>query len=1380
MEEQVHAPEFLDMAAFYLALTSVDQVLISLEADPAGEFAGIDLQRLQRHREEGAPLLRRVASSVDAGINSLLRDAAEKAKLRVKTKIDSAIRGSSLGGYAARTEFLEFFLPRLKSHQNVLRDVFGDSSTTAIRVVQAAETSTPVPRLFKLAGTRMAAGGRWAMLKKWTQEATAICGNPVTEIEEVSVDVAATDSILDEVNRNNRKLDGLDPTDPAAAEVTQANSQLLEQITTVAEKSKDPTSVKAHAAARVAKGDADNKGSYTTEISAHLKMTPEQEDSLLVRGKAIIAAGAGSGKTRVLAGKVIHHLQDLGLSMSNVMAVSFTIKSSVELKERIVKYAAETGFNIPNPDTDYSAYAGIGTTHSIGRSVLKKGGGGWKTSPTDAIKGSEIPKLLKVAILQVKMRAAGGNEMEPPPSALSFFPNLPSNSKLPTPAKTKAKPPGSPAVPTVPADAGTPEETSAMESLSPIQNPVEEKSPLDFYLSDEGRFKTVATAAIDTIQDFLSAFPKVNVFPPSVKGWTRAEISGPGLVRFGDLLADAKIDGIRLSFKEADNWGGDRFVAFGKREFNRDNVIKQVKELLGVPQAEKALAALQTFLNMKPEDLSPNEREIFEGIVTNPLIAAGLTARNVLVKTGTVKTAAIATYEDLARAAAEWEAEKAAKAQKAAADEPGEELAQEGFPPELSSDKGIETASQRKMRNLDFQDSPFYYYIHNPANQWFNIGASDDDFKVEDKNGDKKDIPIGEFARYVGLNKNSLKSAGSIYAEKRKQKDVGFGEDEEVGEDFDAESEADAKGVFAAVYGAYEWLKGNIPQMKGRLDFDDLLIQSSRELIENPALLSKFQKQYKCILVDEAQDLNAAQHLMFGLISGYIDPSTLQPRADGKISADTFALIGDDKQAIYEFRAADPMKFIEKSDLVPGGEGFTTKLLDTNFRSGNVIVEAANKLIAYNSKQIPMVCKTDPARGEGSISRLETKDSDDSAELMTEQIMAEFEEAKQDGNAEKFYSRYGLAVRTNKEVYSFAMKMIEKGIPFRSKKNFLAGPAIGPVIGIFSVLRKDNIDARNAGVIAGIQAPDFGINGNTVRDRLEEKGVRDYYDFLVNKGGARKVYSYAKMSDKLQQYADYLEEVVKLGETGSAKDVIDLILNQKGPEGDTFVDSLSASLMDDAEAMEEIRAKAEDSTDGKVTPELLAEYALAPIAPLMKAADRFPTAIEFVNYIKSLVQSNEKNAEGENARDAVQIDTVHGWKGLEVANLYVPMASGVFPHARSMSDPKLMESERRLAYVALTRGRNRVTILEPKISPNGKAAAPSPFVFEACIPLVGPSSTEPATGEDMNLKTASVHSFLIPPRSEPNLGLPTEDKTATDDKTAVLEREWAALAEKAN
>jgi superfamily I DNA/RNA helicase len=1325
MSDQVLAPDFLDMAAYYLAVASVDQILAVLGDDPL-MLPGVDLERLKKHRGDGDAALRRVASSVDAGIDSLLRDAAEKAKLRVKTRIDMSLRGAAYPAYNLRADFLEFLLPRMKSHSNVLRDVFNEDASQAVRICQAAGVTDPLPRLFKLAGIRMASG-KLSLLKRWTQEATAICGNPVSEIEEVAVDVVSADMILDRVAKNTRRLDSLDPTDPAAAEATEENADLLEKVSRVAERSKDPASVKAHAASKLAQ--IGEKGNHTTKISAHLGMTPEQEDAMLVRGKCVIAAGAGSGKTRVLAGKVIHHVQDLGLSMSNVMAMSFTKDSAEELKERIARYAGEIGFPIP----DLDKMPGIGTTHSVGFTILresKRGGG-------DVLKDGDISNLMRVAIAQVKMQAGAGQPPLPPKEAMSFFPNAaPSAKQIEEPERA-------------PEDRQNP----AIETQSPVQNPVEAKSPLDFFLQEEGRFKTLVGAAIDTLNDFLSSIPKVKVTQAGSGYWI--EVFGPGLDNFWDILSNLRIDGSKLNFADADpKWRQPRrFKGWNTRGTTVEKATAELRAAVGADKAENALKALQSMFTQDPSTLAPNEKQVLEGIITHPLIAAGLTRRNVLVKTA----------------------------------------AENGV-----SESGVKKALARKQKVLDFADSPYKYWIHNPAGQWFNIGASDDDFTVEDQDGERKDIPIGEFTKFTSFNKNSLKAPGSIFMDSQKAPETAVGEDDE-GNDLGAAESQERQKIFSAVYGAYEWLKGNIPQIKGALDFDDMLIQPTRELIESPALLNKYQKQYKCILVDEAQDLNAAQHLFIGLVAGYLDPQTLKPRASGKMSADTFAFIGDDKQAIYEFRAADPDRFIEKSNLVPGGEGFTTKLLDTNFRSGNAIVDAANKLIAHNAKQIPMTCKSNPKEGEGSIQRLSVRDLDAAASSLTDGILADLEEVRQAGKTGKFYSNYGLAVRTNKELFAFAMKMIEEGIPFRAKKNFLGGPAIGPIIGLFTTLRTDSVQARNKGVLDGVKAPDFGINGPKLGGKLDELKVTDYYDFLVNKKGAKKVYFRSEMVDKLQAYADYLEEVTKVG-SGSATDLINFIINFKGPDGDTLVDSLSASLMDDAEAMSEVQMIA-DEGDGKITPEMLASYAMAPINPLLKAAKKFPLAIQFTDYITTLVEANKRNVPKKFEKgktepkpserpDAVQLGTVHGWKGLEVENLFIPMWDGGFPHKRSMEDPKMMESERRLAYVALTRGRQKVTILEPQIV-NDKDVSPSVFMSESCIPLVGTveeegmaeageggveeggvEEGERAASFANYLRTASVSDFLIPLSKIAQFEHMAQEEPPPEE----LEAQWGRLA----
>ena len=96
----------------------------------------------------------------------------------------------------------------------------------------------------------------------------------------------------------------------------------------------------------------------------------------MARGKLVIAAGAGSGKTRVLAAKVIHHMQELGHPASSVMAVSFSIKSAGELRERVKLFGGQAGLDMSGLEGERVSddYRGFGTTHSVARMVLNASG----------------------------------------------------------------------------------------------------------------------------------------------------------------------------------------------------------------------------------------------------------------------------------------------------------------------------------------------------------------------------------------------------------------------------------------------------------------------------------------------------------------------------------------------------------------------------------------------------------------------------------------------------------------------------------------------------------------------------------------------------------------------------------------------------------------------------------------------------------------------------------------------------------------------------------------------------------------------------------------------------------------------------------------------
>lgn len=651
-----------------------------------------------------------------------------------------------------------------------------------------------------------------------------------------------------------------------------------------------------------------------------------------------------------------------------------------------------------------------------------------------------------------------------------------------------------------------------------------------------------------------------------------------------------------------------------------------------------------------------------------------------------------------------------------------------------------------------------YLYAKQPARQWFNLGL-----KLEGQEG-KAAPTVGQFKNAISI----LKGRGISPSE------AWYGEGL-----YGPES------VEAAVYAAYEWLKGSTgePDFQNHGDMDDILIDTVRAIVSSPQIRATLQARYKVILVDEAQDLNSVQHKLFGLIAGYIDPETLEPRADKKMSCDTFALIGDDKQAIYEFRGADPEEFIDKSDMTPGGDDFETKMLDTNFRSGRTIVDAANKLIAHNTKQIPMVCKANVERkGEGLIVSRNVEDTDEAAASVAEEIADHIRTAPE---GQGKYAEYGIAVRSNAEAYAYGLEMLIRGIPFKSNANFFNDRNTKALIGWLTIAEY-GLDGPpekiNPALLAAVAAPSSYL-GPTFKAALESKATGNWAKWLAD-GGYRRIYSRQDMTETVEAFVANVKRAATF--SGSPSDVINQVLTLTGKDGLDIRRAMIKAVEDDDEVMTSLAA---ESDDGTISQEMIEDHALAPIAPLIGLMRNQEDLGEAMAYVRKLQTVNDKLASKDTAdevdRDAVTISTMHGWKGLEVPNLYLPMVGGKFPRcpvSRNLEgqiemDPTAPEgpalwSERRLAYVAITRAENRCVVLN---IPHPKFGVRSQFIDEACIVSESSVTPEDEAGAT-KLGAASKWSadVLRALAAEAPPGFFDLDVTWENDPS--IEEEWDALA----
>jgi superfamily I DNA/RNA helicase len=657
-----------------------------------------------------------------------------------------------------------------------------------------------------------------------------------------------------------------------------------------------------------------------------------------------------------------------------------------------------------------------------------------------------------------------------------------------------------------------------------------------------------------------------------------------------------------------------------------------------------------------------------------------------------------------------------------------------------------EPTTKRKQHKMDQ-----YVYYKTPARQWFNLGRkltrggvgnnpepqeegypSDAELAAEwadsniwkkaaeeESESEKKNeigIPLGEFKNAISIFKGKGLSPSEAWAGKGPHA---------------AESDE------AAVYAAYEWLKGSNgePDFTGTGDMDDILIDTVTALVASPDLRRQLQSQYKVLLIDEAQDLNSVQHKLFGLMAGYLDPKTMQPWPDKHMTADTFAFIGDDKQAIYGFRGADPDEFIEKSDLVPDGDNFKTKLLDTNFRSGQAIVEAANKLISHNEKQVPMVCKANVDRnGTGRIVSRFSPTVADASITVAEEIQGMMEAAV--AGAGK-YKDFGIALRSNAEAYSYGLELLKRGIPFKSNARFFDDPATKALIGWLTIAEKGldgSPEDMESAIRGAVRAP-YSKLGQAFFTTMNDRAMGPWARWLVD-GGADQVYQRSEMKDAAQHFAENLEKVAAM--SGGPAEILGKILLLTGIDGQSLKDSLVQAVTEDDDLMAQLSAEAEG---GKVTEDMIVDQALAPISPLVSLMEGREDLGGAMAFVRKLQQVNSKIAtkdtEEEIDRDAVTIGTMHSWKGLEVPQMYVPLVGGKFPHTGragvAQEGPDLW-SERRLAYVAITRAEQRCVLLDiphPSLKDVYGQPIRSQFISETCVPsegMMNPSLGVPKVG----------------------------------------------------
>src|SRR5215208_2129853 len=432
----------------------------------------------------------------------------------------------------------------------------------------------------------------------------------------------------------------------------------------------------------------------------------------------------------------------------------------------------------------------------------------------------------------------------------------------------------------------------------------------------------------------------------------------------------------------------------------------------------------------------------------------------------------------------------------------------------------------------------------------------------------------------------------------------------------------------AAVYREYQ------ARLKaaGAMDFDDLLTETVRLFDEHPDVRERYATRFKHVLVDEYQDTNRAQNaLVVALAKEHRN----------------ICVVGDSDQSIYSFRSADIRNILEFETAFPDA---TVVVLEQNYRSTQTILDAANAVIANNVGRTPKALWTSAAGGEQVVRYAAEDEHDESSFVSSEIARLHDHESHRWGDVAVFY-------RTNAQSRVLEEQLVRVGIPYR----VLGGTRF-----------YDRREVKDA--LAYLKATVNPL------DEVSLKRVLNVPKRGVGDGTVGRLDTYA--AGHGLPFSTALERAEEAGASGKAlrgiRSFLDLVeaLKERVADGPSAV--LEAAVAGSG-YLSELEAEHSIEAQGRI--ENLAE-----LVGVAKEIDDVAVFLESV----SLVADTDQ-LPGETDDSSVLLMTLHSAKGLEFPVVFIlGMEDGVFPHLRSLGEPDQMEEERRLAYVGITRARERL------------------------------------------------------------------------------------------
>jgi DNA helicase-2/ATP-dependent DNA helicase PcrA len=459
-----------------------------------------------------------------------------------------------------------------------------------------------------------------------------------------------------------------------------------------------------------------------------------------------------------------------------------------------------------------------------------------------------------------------------------------------------------------------------------------------------------------------------------------------------------------------------------------------------------------------------------------------------------------------------------------------------------------------------------------------------------------------------------------------------------------------------AVAEAYELYQRRLREAHA-LDFDDIIMSVVHLFQSHPLVAGAYRRRFRHVMVDEYQDTNHAQYTLIRELVGkdHEDPSEL-------------CVVGDADQSIYAFRGATIRNILEFERDYPSAR---TILLEQNYRSTQTILSAANAVIDRNTSRKPKRLWSDQGAGEQIVGYVADTEHAEADWVAREIDRLTDNHDVRPGDVAVFY-------RTNNQSRVFEEVFIRVGLPYKvvGGVRFYERKEVRDALGYLRAIVNDD---DTVSIRRVLNTPKRGI-GDRAEACVEALSNRDRISFGQALRHARNAPGIStRAANSILDFVRLLDDLRELALTAPPEEVLESVLQRSGLLSE-LEESLDPQDQGRVENLQELVSVAREYTE-RVESQASEEDPEAPAA----------TLAGFLEQVALVADADQIPSDDPDHQGVVTLMTLHTAKGLEFPVVFLTgLEDGIFPHMRAMSDNTELEEERRLAYVGITRARQRL------------------------------------------------------------------------------------------